>query len=72
MNKNFCVKVKSKFASKLMTTVNQMKCACESCLCIVSLSEAITKDGKAYCSEACANHHPNGDGCGHADCNCHA
>lgn len=26
-----------------MTTVNQMKCACESCLCVVSLADAIQK-----------------------------
>ncbi len=53
-----------------MTTVTQMKCACESCLCIVSLSDAIQKDNKAYCSEACANGHSAGQGCGHTGCNC--
>ncbi len=53
-----------------MSTVTQMKCACESCLCIVSLSEAIVKDGKHYCGEACANGHPAGQGCGHTGCGC--
>jgi Prokaryotic metallothionein. len=37
---------------KAMTTVTQMKCACESCLCVVSLSDAVMKDGKPYCGEA--------------------
>lgn len=55
-----------------MTVVTQMKCACESCNCVVSLSDAVMKDGKAYCSEACANGHPGGGGCGHPGCSCHA
>ncbi|KAF3886767.1 MULTISPECIES: metallothionein [Nostocales] len=55
-----------------MTTVSQMKCACKSCLCVVSLSDALMKDGKAYCGEACANGHTNGECCGHTGCDCHA
>jgi hypothetical protein len=55
-----------------MTTVSQMKCACESCLCIVSLEKAVAKEGKYYCSEACASGHPDGKGCGHSGCECHA
>ncbi len=55
-----------------MTTVTQMKCACPDCLCIVSLSEAVMKEGKAYCGEACAQGHPAGSGCGHTGCGCHA
>ncbi|BAW97367.1 prokaryotic metallothionein-related protein [[Synechococcus] sp. NIES-970] len=55
-----------------MVTVTQMKCACESCLCIVELSNAIQKEGKGYCSQACADGHPNGsEGCGHTGCTCH-
>ncbi len=53
-----------------MTSVTQMKCACESCLCIVSLSSAVMKDDKPYCGEACANGHPGGQGCGHTGCGC--
>ena len=53
-----------------MTTVTQMKCACPSCLCVVSLTEAIEKSGKSYCSSACADGHPNGSGCGHTGCEC--
>ena len=40
--------------AKPMTTVTQMKCACESCLCVVNLSDAVHKDEKYYCCEACA------------------
>ncbi|GAP98245.1 metallothionein [Leptolyngbya sp. NIES-2104] len=54
-----------------MATVTQMKCACESCLCIVSTDGAVQKDEKFYCSDACANGHPDGHGdCGHKGCNC--
>lgn len=53
-------------------TVNLMKCACESCLCIVDTTKAIQKDGKNYCSDICANGHPNGVGCSHSGCQCHA
>ncbi len=53
-----------------MTTVTSMKCACESCLCVVSTSDAVEKDGKYYCSDACANHHPEGQGCHHHGCTC--
>ncbi|MBE9118108.1 metallothionein [Lusitaniella coriacea LEGE 07157] len=55
-----------------MTTVTQMKCACESCLCVVDTSDAVQKEGKYYCCEACANgHSEGGSGCGHEGCNCH-
>ncbi|NDJ21769.1 metallothionein [Nostoc sp. B(2019)] len=53
-----------------MTTVNQMKCACPTCLCIVSLEDAINKDSKYYCSEACAEGHQTIQGCGHEGCGC--
>jgi hypothetical protein len=55
-----------------MITVTQMKCACPDCLCIVSLSDALMREDKAYCSEACASGHTTGSGCGHAGCGCHA
>ncbi|MBW4492306.1 metallothionein [Kamptonema formosum] len=54
-----------------MSTVTQMKCACESCLCVVSLEDAVQKEGKYYCGEACANGHPQGESCGHHGCECH-
>ena len=36
----------------------------------VSASEAVEKDNKTYCSEACAQGHPDGTGCGHTGCDC--
>ena len=53
-----------------MTTVTSMKCACEPCLCVVSTDEAVEMDSKYYCSEACANGHPQEEGCGHQGCGC--
>jgi hypothetical protein len=54
-----------------MTTVTQIKCACETCLCIVNPDAgAIEKEGHYYCSEACANGHVDGKGCGHSGCGC--
>ncbi len=55
-----------------MTAVTQMKCACDSCLCIVDISQAIQKNEQYYCSEGCASGHAAGTtGCGHTGCNCH-
>lgn len=53
-----------------MATATQLKCDCPTCTCGVDLASAIKKDGKTYCSSACADGHPDGAGCGHADCNC--
>ncbi len=41
-------------------------CACPDCPCTVA--DAVSDP---YCSEACANGHKAGDGCGHAGCACH-
>lgn len=57
----------------IMTTVTQMKCACDSCLCIVDTSQALEKDGHYFCSDACADGHPEGSsGCGHTGCGCNS
>lgn len=53
-----------------MTSATQIKCACETCHCPVSETEAVQKDSKTYCSEACAQGHPDGKGCGHTGCDC--
>ncbi|HEY9876340.1 MAG TPA: metallothionein [Candidatus Obscuribacterales bacterium] len=53
-----------------MTTVTSMKCACESCLCVVNIGEAIEHDGKYFCSKVCANGHAEGESCGHSGCEC--
>lgn len=61
----FIDNIKDKFM-----TATQVKCACETCHCTVSESEAVQKDNKTYCSEACAQGHPDGAGCGHTGCDC--
>ncbi|MEA5513305.1 metallothionein [Nodularia sp. UHCC 0506] len=53
-----------------MPTVTQMKCACPNCLCIISLENAINKEGKYYCSEGCAEGHETIKGCNHNGCGC--
>ncbi|MEM9058882.1 MAG: metallothionein [Pseudomonadota bacterium] len=53
-----------------MPTVTQQKCACDSCVCIVAISDAVKKDDRNYCSSACADGHPEGAGCGHSGCAC--
>jgi hypothetical protein len=48
-----------------------MQCACEHhCTCEVSEDQSIEHNGQYYCSEACAEGHPQGQGCGHSGCNC--
>ncbi|MDJ1171968.1 metallothionein [Roseofilum sp. BLCC_M154] len=54
-----------------MATATQLKCACESCSCKVDETTGVKKNGQVYCSEACANGHPDGSGCGHEGCDCH-
>lgn len=51
--------------------VTLMKCACADCYCVVSRADAIMKDGKPYCCDACAEHHASGTKCEHAGCTCH-
>ncbi len=52
-------------------TVNQMKCACSSCVCTVNVSDGMQKEGKYYCSDACASENCNGSGCCDHGCDCH-
>ena len=48
-----------------------MPCACErNCICEVSQDHGIERNGHYYGSEACANGHPGGQGCGHQGCRC--
>ena len=47
------------------------KCACQKCSCSVSPESAVKKNGKLYCSVACAEGHPDGMGCGGPKCHCH-
>lgn len=54
-----------------MVEVTQQKCACADCVCIVNINDAIKKDDRNYCSQACAEGHSSGAGCDHAGCACH-
>jgi hypothetical protein len=45
-------------------------CACPVCDCFLVLKEAVSKDGKRFCSEQCAQGHPNDQGCDHSGCQC--
>ena len=54
-----------------MVEITQQKCACADCVCIVNINDAIKKDDRNYCSQACAEGHSSGAGCDHAGCACH-
>ncbi|SFF58291.1 DNA-binding transcriptional regulator, ArsR family [Methylobacterium sp. yr596] len=53
------------------TNVETVKCACEDCVCTVPVAKAVSRDGKAFCCEECAEGHPHHAGCDHAGCTCH-
>lgn len=53
-----------------MPTITQQVCACEPCVCVVNIDDAVVRDGKNYCSDNCADGHPNGPGCCHTGCEC--
>ena len=55
-----------------MSTASLVKCACERCICEVSLNEAIAKNGQHYCSNACATGHVNKEdgSCAKEGCGC--
>jgi hypothetical protein len=47
-----------------------VKCDCEPCICQVDPETALRVGDKVYCSEACAQGHPQGAGCGREGCPC--
>ncbi|MDH4557468.1 metallothionein [Pseudomonas sp. BN417] len=50
--------------------MNDNRCACPSCTCVVD-ANALIRDGKAYCCAACADRHPEGcKQCRDAECRC--
>ena len=55
-----------------MPEVTQQVCACDTCVCIVNIDDAVKKEEKNFCSDACADGHPDGSGCGHSGCACDA
>ncbi|WP_255482983.1 metallothionein [Synechococcus sp. MIT S9220] len=56
----------------MMATV--LKCACPDCNCDAGGSSAVQRNGQSFCSDACANGHPNDepchDGAGACGCRC--
>ena len=54
-----------------MSTETIAVCACPDCKCEISEGHDVVKDGKHYCSEACADGHASGDGCCDGACDCH-
>ena len=47
--------------------MSELRCACSECSCTV---DAAPQNGKAYCCEACATGHRNGEACRMPGCNC--
>ncbi|MBD7977231.1 metallothionein [Pseudomonadaceae bacterium Sa2CUA2] len=47
----------------------ESKCACPGCTCDVS-GNAVSRDGQQFCSQACADRHPNGAPCPSGNCHC--
>ncbi|NJL11291.1 MAG: metallothionein [Calothrix sp. SM1_7_51] len=54
----------------MTTSVTLMKCACSTCLCVLSTDKAVEKEGKYYCSEGCAEGHKTIKNCSNAKCGC--
>ncbi len=46
-------------------------CACPDCQCKVNEGHRVLRNGKEYCSDACADGHANGEGCCDGACHCH-
>ncbi|QIB03916.1 metallothionein [Pseudomonas fluorescens] len=50
--------------------MSELKCGCPDCHCDVDPQQVFNHDGEAYCSQACAEQHPNGEPCPAPDCHC--
>lgn len=50
--------------------MSELKCGCPDCQCDVDPQQVFNRDGEAYCSQACADQHPNGEPCPAPDCHC--
>ncbi|MEM9343145.1 MAG: metallothionein [Pseudomonadota bacterium] len=53
-----------------MPDVTEQTCACNDCVCVVNPEDAVKKDELAYCSDACADGHADGECCGNSGCTC--
>jgi len=63
---NYLFKTKEHF----MNATSDPQCACLECTCSVDPQNPIKRNGKLWCSDACADLHPNGAPCPHNDCHC--
>ena len=45
-------------------------CACPGCTCKCSVEQTFERDGKQFCSQACADLHPKGQPCPSSTCHC--
>ena len=55
----------------MSVNLSMVKCACADCVCVVPVEGAVKREGRIYCSDACAEHHKDAAGCHHAGCTCH-
>ncbi len=46
-----------------MTEIRQVECECPDCHCVLPTEDAVIRDGKPYCGEACACAHEDGSDC---------
>ncbi|MEM8790247.1 MAG: metallothionein [Pseudomonadota bacterium] len=53
-----------------MSVAVNTTCACPKCECAVSAGESIEQDGRLFCSQPCADGHPNGKACSSPGCTC--
>ncbi|HAB03116.1 MAG TPA: metallothionein [Pseudomonas sp.] len=49
--------------------MSELRCACNHCSCTID-ANAAQQGTKAYCCEACASGHRNGEHCRMPDCDC--
>ncbi|WP_082061073.1 metallothionein family protein [Pseudomonas sp. MRSN 12121] len=54
----------------MSTPLSEPHCACPDCSCPCPPDPAYQRDGKTYCSQACADLHPQGQPCPANDCRC--
>ncbi|PJY93711.1 metallothionein [Pseudomonas donghuensis] len=51
--------------------MNAQTCACPGCNCKLG-EHPVVSEGRAYCCQACAEHHPSGKPCNSSGCGCAA
>jgi hypothetical protein len=49
-----------------------IQCACPGCTCTIDEHMRAERNGQLFCSEACADTHPDGASCPSPTCHCEA